>query len=92
MKRKFLLPITVSVAALSGAFETDAKLTNDLKQNNTQTLHEVVLKNLSNGITDGLILEPSKELAPEMAYHRSHQSHRSHYSHQSHRSHYSSYR
>jgi hypothetical protein len=87
-KRKFLVPIAISVAALIGTSEASPTMSEpaipnvDVASDEQKILSENILG-------EGFIIQRSNANELETAYHRSH---RSHSSHSSHRSHYSSYR
>jgi|SaaInl4_150m_RNA_FD_contig_21_1176738_length_654_multi_6_in_0_out_0_1 hypothetical protein len=87
VKRSFLTPLVVSVAALLGSAPALASVgINDIA--GTTAFEKILSKSVVTAGSD-LILERNNASNIQTAGHRSHYSHRSH---SSHRSHYSSYR
>lgn len=79
-KRKFLVPLAVSVAALTLPVTPEASISHTPGTT-------VQAPSAPSTIADGFVIERSDARGAQMAYHQSHRSHSSHRSHYSHRSH-----
>jgi hypothetical protein len=87
-KRKFLVPVTVALAALTGTAQ--ASSVDGIADPATKiSVSSAATANVRQTIGDDFVIRPNAGEAIQTAYHRSHLSHSSH---SSHRSHYSSYR
>lgn len=83
-KRKFLVPLAVSLVGLALPATSNA----NAPQPSAISI-ETPAKAFN--ITDGFVIERSDARGAQMSYHQSHRSHMSHRSHSSHQSHFSSY-
>ena len=90
-KRKFLIPVTVAIASLSGVANADIseKTTPQVTGVEVDGQLSTALRDV---IGDEFVISTNQNETLKTAYHRSHMSHSSHSSHQSHRSHFSGYR
>ena len=94
MKRRFLVPVAATLAALLGVLESEAHTQNEKDSLDQNISSQFTAQMDTLGLDGDFVITRSLEAAPQTAFHRSHSSHyshRSHSSHYSHRSHYSGY-